>query len=140
MTQRVAQGGLQVAIVLNELLTQRLCPGTGLEPAAVWDALEKIVADLGPKVRLLLAKRDEFQSKIDGWHRARAGQPHDAGAYKKFLIEIGYLRPEGPDFSATTANADVEVAAVAGPQLVVPVTNARHAFRHVSRPLVFEPK
>jgi malate synthase len=127
MTQRVAQGGLQVATVLNELLTQRICPGTGLEPAAVWDALEKIVADLGPKVRVLLAKRDEFQSKLDGWHRARAGQPHDAGAYKKFLIEIGYLLPEGPDFSATTANADVEVAAVAGPQLVVPVTNARYA-------------
>jgi len=127
MTQRTSQGGLQVATVLNDLLTQRICPGTALEPATVWAALEKIVADLAPKVRVLLAKRDDFQSKIDEWHRAHDGQPHDAGAYKMFLTEIGYLLPEGPDFSATTANVDAEVAVVAGPQLVVPVTNARYA-------------
>lgn len=127
MTERTLQGGLHVATVLNELLTQRICPGTGLEPATVWAAFERIVADLAPKVRALLARRDDFQSKIDEWHRAHAGQPHDAGAYKTFLTGIGYLLPEGPDFSATTANVDVEVAAVAGPQLVVPVTNARYA-------------
>lgn len=127
MTQRTSQGGLQVATVLNDLLTQRICPGTGLEPAAVWAALENIVAELAPKVRSLLVKRDELQVKIDAWHRARAGQPHDAEAYRRFLTEIGYLLPEGPDFSATTANVDAEVAVVAGPQLVVPVTNARYA-------------
>jgi malate synthase len=127
MTQRTSQGGLQVATVLNDLLTERICPGTGLEPAAVWDALEKIVADLAPKVRVLLARRDELQLKIDEWHRARTNQPHDAEAYKKLLTEIGYLLPEGNDFSATTANVDAEVATIAGPQLVVPVTNARYA-------------
>lgn len=127
MTQRTSQGGLQVATVLNDLLTHRICPGTGLGPAAVWAALENIVAELAPKVRSLLVKRDELQARIDAWHRARAGQPHDAEAYRRFLTEIGYLLPEGPDFSATTASVDAEVAVVAGPQLVVPVTNARYA-------------
>ncbi len=127
MTQRILQGRLQVATVLNDLLSQRICPDTGFEPSAAWAAFEKIVADLTPKVRVLLANRDELQSKIDQWHRDRAGQPHDAGAYKQFLTEIGYLLPEGPDFSATTENVDNEVANIAGPQLVVPVTNARYA-------------
>ncbi len=127
MTQRIQQGRLQVATVLNDLLTQRICPSVGLDPDAVWAAFEKIVADLTPKVRVLLAKRDDLQLKIDEWHRAQAGQPHDAGAYKKFLTEIGYLLTEGADFSATTENVDHEVANTAGPQLVVPVTNARYA-------------
>ena len=127
MTQRIQQGRLQVATVLNDLLTQRICPSVGLDPDAVWAAFEKIVADLTPKVRVLLAKRDDLQLKIDEWHRAHAGQPHDAGAYKKFLTEIGYLLTEGADFSATTENVDHEVANTAGPQLVVPVTNARYA-------------
>ena len=127
MTHRTTQGGLQVATVLNDLLTQRICPGTGLTPEAVWAALEKIVADLAPRVRILLAKRDDLQAKIDAWHQQRAGAPHDAAAYEQFLRSIGYLLPEGPDFSATTANVDAEVARIAGPQLVVPVTNARYA-------------
>ncbi len=127
MTQRILQGRLQVATVLNDLLTHRICPGTGREPVAAWAAFEKIVSDLTPKVRVLLAKRDELQSKIDEWHRTHAGQPHDAGAYKRFLTEIGYLLPEGQNFSATTVNVDNEVANMAGPQLVVPVTNARYA-------------
>ncbi len=127
MTPYVLQGGLQVATVLNDLLTQRICPGTGIEPPAVWSALEQIVADLAPHLRELLAKRDEFQVRIDEWHRAHAGQEHNAGAYKNFLTEIGYLMAEGPDFSITTAHVDDEVALVAGPQLVVPVTNARYA-------------
>ena len=127
MTKYVTQGGLQIATVLNDLLTQRICPSSNLEPAAVWAAFDKIVADLSPRVRTLLVKRDEFQAQIDGWHIARTGQPHDAAAYKQFLTEIGYLLPEGPDFSATTANVDAEVATIAGPQLVVPVTNARYA-------------
>jgi len=127
MTKYVAQGGLQVATVLNDLLTRRICPGGDFDPATVWAAFETIVADLAPKVRTLLAKRDEFQAKIDGWHRAHAGRPHDAAAYKTFLTEIGYLLPEGADFSATTGNVDAEIATIAGPQLVVPVTNARYA-------------
>ena len=127
MSQYKHHSNLRVATELDDLLASRICPGTGLEPANVWAAFEKIVADLAPRVRTLLAKRDDLQSKIDGWHRARAGQPHDAVAYKKFLMEIGYLLPEGADFSATTANVDAEVATIAGPQLVVPVTNARYA-------------
>jgi malate synthase len=127
MTQRTIPGGLHVATVLNDFLTQRICPGTGLDSEALWAAFEQIVADLGPKVRVLLAKRDDFQVKIDEWHRSRVGQPHDAAAYKKFLADIGYLLPEGPDFSATTADVDAEIATIAGPQLVVPVTNARYA-------------
>lgn len=127
MTQYCTYGGLQVATVLNELLTQRICPSCNLDPAAVWAAFEKIVADLTPRVRTLLTKRDEFQKQLDEWHRARTGQPHDAVAYKKFLLQIGYLLPEGADFSATTANVDDEIATIAGPQLVVPVTNARYA-------------
>jgi malate synthase len=127
MTQRIPQGRLQVATVLNDLLAQHICPRTGFEPAILWAAFEKIVADLAPQVHALLAKRDALQSIIDQWHRSRAGQPHDAGAYKSFLTEIGYLLPEGPDFSATTECVDHEVANIAGPQLVVPVTNARYA-------------
>ncbi len=127
MTYRTTQGGLQVATVLNDLLAQRICPGTGLAPTAVWAALEKIVADLAPRVRSLLAKRDELQAKIDAWHQQHVGPPHDAAAYQNFLGEIGYLLPEGPDFSATTVQVDAEVALIAGPQLVVPVTNARYA-------------
>lgn len=127
MTQRILQGRLHVATVLNDLLTQHICPRTGFEPAIVWTAFEKIVANLTPRVHALLAKRDNLQSSIDQWHRSHAGQPHDAGAYKSFLTEIGYLLPEGPDFSATTESVDDEVANIAGPQLVVPVTNARYA-------------
>jgi malate synthase len=127
MTHRTSQGGLQVATVLHELLSQRICPGTGLAPESIWAALEEIVADLAPRVHTLLSKRDDLQAQIDGWHQRNAGTPHDAAAYQKFLGEIGYLLPEGPDFSATTANVDAEVALIAGPQLVVPVTNARYA-------------
>ena len=127
MTHRINQGGLQVAVSLHELLAQRICPGTGHAPETIWAALEKIVADLAPRVRALLAKRDSLQAQIDGWHQQHAGQPHDATAYREFLRSIGYLLPEGPDFSATTANVDAEVALIAGPQLVVPVTNARYA-------------
>ena len=127
MTHRTSQGGLQVATALHDLLTQHICPSTGLAPESIWAALEKITADLAPRVRTLLAKRDDLQAQIDGWHQNHAGVEHDAAAYQEFLSEIGYLLPEGPDFSATTANVDAEVALIAGPQLVVPVTNARYA-------------
>ena len=127
MTHRTTQGGLQVATVLNDLLAQRICPGTGLAPEAVWAALEKIVADLAPRVRTLLTRRDDLQAQIDGWHKQHAGTPHNAAAYEQFLRSIGYLLSEGPDFSATPDNVDAEVARIAGPQLVVPVTNARYA-------------
>ncbi|HNE01017.1 MAG TPA: malate synthase G, partial [Plasticicumulans sp.] len=127
MTERVAIGGLQVAKPLYDLVQNTLLPGTGLDAAGWWTALEAIVTDLAPRNRELLAKRDALQAQIDAWHVARRGQPHDHAAYVAFLREIGYLLPEGPDFQVSTDNVDPEIASVAGPQLVVPVNNARYA-------------
>ncbi|MEV4632325.1 malate synthase G [Rhodococcus coprophilus] len=127
MTERVQIGGLHIAKVLYDFVNDEAIPGTGIDAAAFWDGADKIVHDLAPKNRELLAKRDELQSRIDSWHRDRAGQPHDAAAYKAFLEEIGYLVPAPEPFQITTANIDSEIATTAGPQLVVPVLNARFA-------------
>ncbi len=127
MTQRVQVGGLQIARQLHDLIEQEAAPGTGIEPAAFWQAFEDILNELGPRNRELLARRDEIQAKIDQWHQDRAGQPHDAAAYKQFLQDIGYLLPEGGEFEISTTNVDDEIAHIAGPQLVVPVMNARFA-------------
>ncbi|MDB5971008.1 MAG: glcB [Hydrocarboniphaga sp.] len=126
-TTRIQKGGLQVASVLSEFIEQRILPGTGIEPAAFWAGFEKITDTFAPRNRDLLAKRDSLQARIDAWHRERAGKPHDAAAYKKFLGEIGYLLPEPGEFKVTTANVDPEIAEQCGPQLVVPVMNARYA-------------
>ena len=120
-------GGLQVNADLKSLIDEKICPGTGVEPAAFWSGLESIVKTFAPRNRELLAKREELQAKINDWHLARKGQPHDAATYKAFLREIGYLLPEPEAFSISTANVDTEIAAQAGPQLVVPVKNARYA-------------
>ncbi|MFP5478527.1 MAG: malate synthase G [Alphaproteobacteria bacterium] len=127
MTERLDRAGLQVDAVLARFLEDEALPGTGIEAAAFWSGLAGLLADFAPQNRALLAKRDELQAKIDAWHVARRGQPHDHAAYKTFLTEIGYLLPEGPDFTIETANVDPEIAKVAGPQLVVPITNARYA-------------
>ena len=127
MTSRISRGGLQVARVLDDLVQDRLIPGTGITPDAFWAGLEKIVADLGPELRGLLRKRDELQAKIDVWHKAQNGRIFDAAAYPQFLREIGYLVPGGEDFAVTTENVCLEIAEIAGPQLVVPVMNARYA-------------
>ncbi len=127
MTERIKKGGLQIATVLHDLVANEIAPGTGIEPDAFWASFEKIVNTLGPKNKALLAKRDDIQAKVDAWHKARAGQAHDQAAYKAFLTEIGYLVPEGPAFSIETTNVDAEIATIAGPQLVVPVMNARYA-------------
>lgn len=127
MTERIQQGGLQIAASLFDLVNEQIAPGTGIEPAVFWQRFEEIVTDLAPKNAALLAKRDEIQQQIDDYHRARSGQAHDAQAYKHFLTEIGYLQPEGPDFKVSTRNVDAEIALQAGPQLVVPVKNARFA-------------
>ena len=127
MTDRVKKGGLQVATVLHELVAKRIAPGTGIDPDAFWAAFEKILDDLAPENKALLARRDELQAKIDAYHNERQGKDHDAADYKKFLTDIGYLEPEGADFAIATKNVDPEIATIAGPQLVVPVMNARFA-------------
>jgi malate synthase len=127
MTDRVQVGGLQVAKVLFDFVNHEAIPGTGVSAEQFWEGAAAVIHDLAPKNRALLAKRDAIQAQIDAWHQARAGQAHDAVAYKAFLQEIGYLLPEPADFSITTENVDDEIARMAGPQLVVPVMNARFA-------------
>jgi malate synthase len=127
MTDRINVGGLQIAAALHDLIRDEIAPGTGIEPAAFWAALADIVAELGPRTSALLARRDALQAQIDDWHRERRGQPIDTAAYRAFLTDIGYLEPEGPEFRVTTSNLDPEIASIAGPQLVVPVNNARYA-------------
>ncbi|TBV11498.1 malate synthase G [Stutzerimonas kirkiae] len=127
MTERVEVGGLQVAKVLYDFVNNEAIPGTGVDVSAFWAGAAQLIHDLAPKNRALLAKRDDLQARIDAWHQARAGQAHDAAAYKSFLQEIGYLLPEAEDFQATTENVDDEIARMAGPQLVVPIMNARFA-------------
>ena len=127
MTDRIQRGGLQIAPVLCQLLEDDIAPGTGIAPEQFWQALEKIVDSLAPRNCELLKIRDELQEKIDNWHRANPGAGYDRVAYKAYLEEIGYLLPEGDDFTISTENVDEEVASLAGPQLVVPVMNARYA-------------
>jgi malate synthase len=126
MANRIEVGGLQVDRGLYDFVNKRAMPGTGIKPAKFWAGFAKIVRDLAPKNRALLEKRDEIQEKIDAWHRAHPGAV-DLAAYKKFLKKIGYLVPEGKAFKVTTKNVDPEIAKIAGPQLVVPVMNARYA-------------
>ena len=111
---------------LYEFISSEVLPGTGMEPAHFFRAFSDIVHDLAPKNEALLSRRDELQCRIDTWHRANAGQI-DPVAYQAFLSEIGYIAPEGPDFAVNTTNVDPEIATIAGPQLVVPVMNARYA-------------
>ena len=106
---------------------KKAIPGTGIDAEAFWAGFDALVNDLAPKNKALLAKRDDLQAKIDAYHTERKGQPHNAAEYKAFLQEIGYLLPEGEAFEATTANVEPEIATMAGPQLVVPVMNARFA-------------
>jgi malate synthase len=127
MTDRVEISGLHVAKVLYDFISTEALPGTGIVADAFWDGLGAIVHDLSPRNLALLKNREDIQAKIDAWHRGRKGQPLDVAAYKAFLTEIGYLVPEGPDFRVETSNVDAEIGHLAGPQLVVPVTNARYA-------------
>lgn len=127
MTKRIDRAGLQVDAVLARFLEDEALAGTGIDAGTFWSGFAGLLAEFAPQNRALLARRDALQAKIDAWHLARRGQPHDHAAYKAFLTEIGYLLPEGPAFSIETTNVDPEVAQVPGPQLVVPITNARYA-------------
>lgn len=127
MTERITIGGLKVARVIYDLVEQEIAPGTGVASGHFWSELESILDEMVPRNRALLARRDEFQVQIDKWHQDRAGQAHDPEAYLSFLKEIEYVLPEGDDFEIATQNVDEEIALVAGPQLVVPIMNARFA-------------
>ncbi len=125
--ERLDRHGLQVDARLARFVEDSALPGTGIAPARFWQGLAEAVDVCGAENRRLLAVRTEMQAQIDAWHCARMGQPHDQAAYTAFLHEIGYLLPEGPDFTIRTTGTDPEIAHVPGPQLVVPVMNARYA-------------
>ncbi|OHV80840.1 malate synthase G [Rhizobium sp. LCM 4573] len=123
---RIQKSGLAIDGKLYDFLVEEALPGTGVDAERFFSEFARIVHDLAPKNRALLAKRDDLQEKLDGWYREN-GAPTDMAAYEAFLREIGYLLPEGPDFTVSTSNVDPEIAEIAGPQLVVPVMNARYA-------------
>ena len=127
MPQRIECAGLQVAEALHKLLVNEIAPGTGIDPDTFWQGLADIWSSLGPVNERLLAKRESLQAQIDHWHKERRSKAFDPIEYQAFLREIGYLHPQPEPFSITTENVDPEIARVAGPQLVVPVMNARYA-------------
>jgi malate synthase len=122
-----SRAGLQVVDALVRFLEDRVLPDTGVSPDAFWSGFATLLARFAPENRALLATRDRIQGKIDAWHEARKGRPHDAAAYAGFLREVGYLQDEPTSFQVATTSVDDEVARLAGPQLVVPVLNARFA-------------
>ncbi|EFG38543.1 malate synthase G [Brucella sp. NVSL 07-0026] len=119
--------GLAVAPELAEFLAKEAAPGTGVEPEKFWKGFAAIIRDLAPKNRALLAKRDELQARIDAWYKENRDKGYSQADYQQFLKDIGYLLPEGGAFSVSTTNVDPEITHIAGPQLVVPVMNARYA-------------
>ena len=127
MSERVTMGRLQVAANLQRFIEDEVLPGTGVEAAAFWKGFDELVHDLAPKNRALLAERDRLQVELDNWHRSNPGPITDMPAYRSFLESIGYLQPEPGDVKISTSNVDSEIATQAGPQLVVPIGNARYA-------------
>ena len=127
MSDTVAIGSLEVARCLHDLVRDEVAPGTGIAPDSFWRSLADIVRDLGPRNRALLDRRDGLQARIDAWHAERRALPVDAAEYRAFLESIGYLVPPGEAFRIETGDVDDEIALTAGPQLVVPVDNARYA-------------
>jgi malate synthase len=127
MSEAFRRGRIEVAAVLQQFVDREVLPGLGLEPASFWAGLEALLVELAPRNRVLLDRRDELQARIDQWHQERRGKIFDAGDYQKFLTTIGYLAPRGGEFAVGVDNVDVEISTQAGPQLVVPITNARYA-------------
>jgi malate synthase len=125
--ERVEAGGLKIDKELHDFVNGEALPGTGISADAFWSGLGGIVRDLGPKVAELLSKRDALQEKIDTWHKARDGAGFEQAEYERFLREIGYMQPPPQPGQITTTNVDDEIAHIAGPQLVVPMSNARYA-------------
>ena len=127
MTDRIEAGALQVDKEMYDFINDEALPGTGIAPEAFWSGFDKLIHDLSLRNRELLATRDELQARIDAWYQESGGQASDLPAYKAVLREIGYLLPEGDDFTVSTTNVDPEISTIAGPQLVVPLTNARYS-------------
>jgi malate synthase len=125
MADRIDRAGLKVDAQLAQFIDREVLAPLGRDPAAFWQGFAALVAEQAPRNRALLAKRDALQAEIDAWHLAHAGKPVDAAEYRAFLTDIGYLLPEPADFAVATQNVDEEIALMAGPQLVVPVLNAR---------------
>ena len=123
----ITVGDLRVARPLHDLVRDEIVPGTGIDAAHFWNALRDIVRDLGPKNRALLEKRDALQEILDAWHRERKGNDIDVRAHEQLLRDSGYLVSDGPGFKVAVSNVDDEIARIAGPELVVPVDNARYA-------------
>jgi malate synthase len=127
MTERTTVHGLQVATELHRFIEDRVLPAAGVDSAGFWKGFDAIVSDLSPKNIALLAERDRLQTELDGWHKANPGPIAHMPAYREFLEKVGYLLPQPKGTQATTANVDAELAQQAGPQLVVPILNARYA-------------
>ena len=127
MTDRMTAGTLQVDKELYDFINNEALPATGISSEAFWSSFDNLIRDLSPRNRELLATRDRLQADIDAWYQENRDQTVDLPEYKAVLQEIGYLVPEGEDFTVSTANTDPEISTIAGPQLVVPVTNARYA-------------
>ena len=127
MSDMIRHGGLGVATVLYTFVNEEVLPGTGINADSFWAGMDRLAHDFGPSNRALIARREDLQHQIDQWHREHRPAVPDSDAYKSFLENIGYLVPEGGDFKVTTDNVDPEISQVAGPQLVVPVMNARYA-------------
>ena len=124
---RITTHGLQVAAPLHAFIETEALPGTGVAAEAFWSGFAALLADLAPRNKALLARRDELQEQINAWHHEHATSAIDPVAYEAFLRQIGYLQPEPDAFTVQTSNVDPEIASIAGPQLVVPVSNARYA-------------
>ncbi|HUO55759.1 MAG TPA: malate synthase G [Rhodoblastus sp.] len=127
MSDRIRHGHIEIAAVLHDFIHEQVLPGLGVDPQGFWSNLENFLAEFAPRNRALLDKRDALQTRIDRWHREHKGKVHDAAAYRAFLIDIGYLAPRGAQIAAATADVDPEITQQAGPQLVVPIMNARYA-------------
>ena len=127
MSTRVTRSDLSVDPILADFIEDKALPGTNISAETFWQALSTLAHDFGPRNAELLATRDRMQSELDAWHKAHPGKITDMEAYKGFLSELGYLVPEGEDFQIETMNTDPEFATTPGPQLVVPITNARYA-------------
>ena len=127
MNNRISLHGLTVDRDLFALINDQALPQTGIDPDAFWSGFSDLISELTPRNRALLARRKELETLINEWHAERCGTPHDPESYRAFLYDIGYITPEGPDFTVSTQGVDQEITAIPGPQLVVPVNNARYA-------------